>query len=129
MLWAALMCALTAIDGDTLRCGTERIRLVGIDAPELPGHCRRGRQCVAGDAEASKRSLARVLHGRAEIQRLGHDRYGRTIAAVRVNGRDLSCHQLRAGGVAYIPRWDSFHVAEHACPREAARAEVNLLPP
>jgi endonuclease YncB( thermonuclease family) len=26
-----------AIDGDTLRCGEERIRLVGIDAPELPG--------------------------------------------------------------------------------------------
>lgn len=37
-----LACLLVAIDGDTLRCGRERIRLLGTDAPELPGHCQRG---------------------------------------------------------------------------------------
>ena len=30
----------TVVDGDPLRCGSERVRLLGIDAPELPGHCR-----------------------------------------------------------------------------------------
>lgn len=30
-----------AVDGDTLRCGQERVRLLGIDAPEMPGHCPR----------------------------------------------------------------------------------------
>lgn len=32
----------TVTDGDTLRCGSEWIRLLGIDALELPGHCRSG---------------------------------------------------------------------------------------
>ena len=41
-------------DGDTLRCGALRIRLASIDAPEMPGHCRRGRTCVEGDPYASK---------------------------------------------------------------------------
>ena len=26
-----------AVDGDTLRCGAERVRVVGLDAPELHG--------------------------------------------------------------------------------------------
>ena len=45
----------TVNDGDTLRCqdGT-RIRLSGIDAPELDGHCQPGRACVPGDPLASR---------------------------------------------------------------------------
>lgn len=39
----------TVVDGDTLRCGSTRIRLSSIDAPELPGHCRPGRECTPGD--------------------------------------------------------------------------------
>src|SRR3546814_4753345 len=37
----AIACRPTVVDGDTLRCGGTRIRLQGIDAPEMPGHCRR----------------------------------------------------------------------------------------
>lgn len=33
-------CTLT--DGDTIRCIGERIRLLGIDTPELPSHCWMG---------------------------------------------------------------------------------------
>lgn len=106
MLWVALTCALVAIDGDTLRCGRERIRLLAIDAPELPGHCRRGRRCVTGDPVASTRSLRSRLPGRAMIYRTGQDRYGRTLARVKVNGVDLSCYQLRAGAAAYRRKWD-----------------------
>ncbi len=72
-------------------CPPERIRLLGIDAPELPGHCRRGRQCVEGDPYASKAALAALIaRGPATIARRRHDRYGRTLARVRVNGVDLS---------------------------------------
>lgn len=95
MIAVLLACALYAVDGDTLRCGRERIRLLGIDAPELPGHCRRGRQCVPGDPWRSRDSLAAVIRARATIQRVGEDRYGRTLALVRVNGVDLSCRQIR----------------------------------
>jgi len=115
-----------AVDGDTLHCGDERIRLLGIDAPELPGHCRRGRACVPGDGYASRESLAAVLErlprasiskiemfrngGRLRlltIQRLGRDRYGRTLALVSVGGVDLSCYQLQRGQAVYVERWDN----------------------
>lgn len=93
-----LVCTLIAIDGDTLRCGRERIRLLGIDAPEMPGHCRRGRRCVAGDPFAAKAALAAAItRGPATIERRGSDRYNRTLARVRINGVDLSDHMLRLG--------------------------------
>lgn len=44
------------VDGDSLRCGSARVRLLGIDAPELHG-CPRWRDCVDGDGQAAKRSL------------------------------------------------------------------------
>ncbi len=101
MSFVALTCLLIAIDGDTLRCGKERIRLLGIDAPEMPGHCRRGRSCVQGDPYASKAALASMLKGQVTIERRGQDRYGRTLASVRVNGVDLSDAQVR-GGMAIV---------------------------
>ena len=45
----------TVTDGDTLRCDGERIRLLGIDAPELGGPCCPGRRCPAVDPEARDR--------------------------------------------------------------------------
>lgn len=44
------------VDGDTLRCGPERLRLLGIDAPEIE-RCPHWRVCAPGDGQASKRSL------------------------------------------------------------------------
>lgn len=104
----ALACLPIVTDGDTFRCAGERIRLIAIDAPELRGHCRRGRQCAPGDARRSKWSLARALQRRPlVIRRFGRDHYGRTIAAVEGGGHDLSCHQLRAGMAIYVRRWDN----------------------
>lgn len=95
-----------AVDGDTLRCGQERIRLIGIDAPEMPGHCRSGRRCVAGDPLASRKSLQRALGGPIIIERIGHDRYGRTLAFVSAGGQNLSCDQLQRGQAHYRADWD-----------------------
>lgn len=102
---AALLCTVT--DGDTLRCGDERVRLIGIDAPELPGHCRLGRQCAAGDAAASTAALVQLVQGKPVVlERHGQDRYGRTLAFARVGRVDLSCAQLRAGRAIYVAKWD-----------------------
>ena len=95
-----------AIDGDTLRCGRERIRLIGIDAPEMPGHCRVGRRCVPGDPFASKASLQSALVAPIAIERVGRDRYGRTLAFVTSGGVDLSCAQLQARKAIYRRDWD-----------------------
>lgn len=105
ILAATLFC--TAVDGDTLRCGAERVRLIGIDAPEMPGHCAPGRRCVAGDARASKAALAALIAGRpVRLERHGVDRWGRTLAFAWAGGISLSCAQLRGGHATYIAKWD-----------------------
>jgi len=95
---AALFLCLSpvAVDGDTLRCaGVGLVRLIGIDAPELPGHCRPGRVCVAGDGRASRAGLAAMIAGRRVVCRgSGFDRYGRTLARCDAGGRDLSCAMM-----------------------------------
>ena len=103
-LLLALTCAVT--DGDTLRCGDERIRLLGIDAPEIHG-CRQGRVCVRGDGNASKRSLEAMMGGPVSVQRVGQDRYGRTLAQVYVGGRNVACEQIRRGQAQYVGKWDN----------------------
>jgi len=110
---AALAC--TATDGDTLRCGAERIRLIGIDAPEMHG-CPRWRECAPGSGPQSKASLARLMRGhRVQIERFGKDRYGRTLAIAHAGGVNLACAQLRAGQAIYIARWDVKGRIARAC--------------
>jgi len=106
----SLSCTPVAVDGDTIRCGTERIRLIGIDAPEM-GPCKpAGRVCVSGDPEASKRALSAALKNKPlRIERRGLDRYGRTLAFVSAGGEDLSCLQIRQGFAVYVAKWDVDH--------------------
>lgn len=113
----ATLTGCTVTDGDTIRCGRERIRLLGIDAPETRGHCRRGRTCAPGDPAASTRSLRTAMsRGSLSIRRVGTDRYGRTLAMVAARGRDLSCWQLEHRQAIYKPQWDDGARVMHACP-------------
>ncbi|WP_236555021.1 thermonuclease family protein [Novosphingobium sp. 9U] len=108
----------TVTDGDTIRCGDERIRLLGIDAPERPGHCRVGRDCVDGDPYASASNLAAALTGQLTINRVGEDHYGRTLALVAGSQGDLSCWQLKHKQVVYKLKWDDGFRVARAFPRE-----------
>ncbi len=118
----SLSCSVT--DGDTIRCGDERIRITGIDAPETR-RCRQGRQCVTGDGAASTRTMEAAVAGkRLTIVRLGRDRYGRTLGVVYADGENVACAQLAAGQAYYIERWDDDgHVAAD-CPVLAAERTV-----
>lgn len=104
----------TATDGDTIRCGQERIRLVEIDAPEMSGHCRKGRVCAPGNPHTSRASLQRFIQGRRiHIHRYGVDRYGRTLADVLVWYQDLrsaSCHQIHTGHAVRQLKWADYGV-------------------
>lgn len=106
-------------DGDTIRCGAERIRLLGIDAPELPGHCRAGRICAPGDPYASSASLGAAMAATMRIERVGTDRYGRTLALVAGPRGDLSCWQLQRGQAIYKPQWDNDGRIALLCPEDA----------
>src|SRR3546814_7238349 len=67
-------------DGDTLRCAgySRSTRLYGIDAPEMPGACRKGRDCPPGDPYASRDHLKGLIAGQAvRCRHLGTDRSDR----------------------------------------------------
>lgn len=107
---ALLLIALTASacvahvsDGDTIRlCSGERVRLLGIDAPERAGSDRcsaksRARLkmsrnpswCDYAKGEQARAALKRLVGtGTVRLERRGTDYYGRTLARVTVNGRD-----------------------------------------
>lgn len=103
------------VDGDSLRCGKVRLRLLGIDAPEL-GRCPPQRQCVAGDGQAAKRSLASALRlGPVSYRVITHDRYGRSVVIAWASRVNLSCWQLQAHQAVYKPRWDNGGLVAREC--------------
>ena len=99
-------CIASVHDGDTVRlCSGERVRLLEIDAPELPGSpsCTPKKRAThwCGDpdrARGARDALAAFLAaGPPLIDRHGRDRYGRTLAHFTVNGRDAGRHLLALG--------------------------------
>src|SRR2546425_10823302 len=80
-------------DGDTSRPRGERIRILGIDAPE------RGEP---GSGRATYRLLALLRSGNVVIVRHGKDVYCRTLADVYVDGWNLSA-VLRGEGYSKAP--------------------------
>jgi endonuclease YncB( thermonuclease family) len=86
-----------AVDGDTLRIGRDRVRLLGIDAPEIGQSCRRdGRDWPCGIA--ARAEMVRLLAaGRTQCTPRGHDVYGRILAHCRTNGTDLSARMADVG--------------------------------
>jgi endonuclease YncB( thermonuclease family) len=71
----------SALDGSTLQCGRERVRVEGLSAP--------GRNEPGGPA--ARQRLQRVLQsGEIVVQRKARDKYGRTLARVYVNGNRIT---------------------------------------
>ncbi|WP_367348906.1 thermonuclease family protein [Sphingobium yanoikuyae] len=103
-----------AIDGDTLKCSEiGRVRLLGINAPELPGHCRKGRNCAPGDPIANKKELEKLVARGVTISPVMRDRYGRTVAQVYAGDKNLACEQLRPGRAVYVEKWSLAAKARH----------------
>jgi endonuclease YncB( thermonuclease family) len=91
------------IDGDTidvltLKLGTVRIRLSGIDAPE------------AGQAfgRNAKAALSRLAYTRtANIERHKRDRFGRLVGKVVIGERDIALEMLLQGMAWHYKRFES----------------------
>ena len=105
---AALYASPAVHDGDSIRCGAERIRIANIDSPELPGSpkCEGYRRAYAWcDYQAGYRArdaLQTFLsRGPVMIERMGPDKYGRTLARVTVNGNDAGAYLVGLG----LARW------------------------
>lgn len=96
--WTAQAWAYTAQvehvhDGDTVTVDATRIRLYGIDAPEL----------AQAGGKASRDYLSSLVRGeRVEVIPKDVDAYGRTVAVLRLqDGRDVNALMV-AGGQAWV---------------------------
>lgn len=108
----ALLCALCAcspamasealtitriVDGDSARLSNGlELRLLDVDAPEIRGRC----PAEIDLAQRAKRFFADAIRDhsyRVEIDDRKHDKYGRTLAHVIIEGKDLSQMIIAAG--------------------------------
>jgi len=69
-----------AIDGDTLVCNHQKVRLTNVYAAEMN---------QPGGSAAKKKLQALVQRREVGLVTHGHDRYGRILAAVYVEGRRI----------------------------------------
>ena len=106
------------IDGDTLRIGNARIRLWGVDAPELQQLCRsQGQNYACG--QRARAYLESLIRGkRVECRDLVHDRYGRSVSWCAIDGNDLAYEMVLAGWALDYRRYSDGH---YAAPERRAR--------
>ncbi|WP_157959618.1 thermonuclease family protein [Devosia submarina] len=107
-----------ASDGDSFRLGDERVRLLGIDAPELQQTCRdeKGRDWPCGLA-ARDRMAALLAEGGVDCRPEGHDQYGRLLSTCTVRGRDLALAMVSEGLAISADK----HKREEQAARQARR--------
>lgn len=110
------------VDGDTLRIGDTRIRLHGIDAPELNQTCATPRGEVWACGRWSKAHLAALLRDEQPVcNDLGRDRYGRMLARCAVGGKDIGEQMVANGAALAYARYSDAYVDAQATARAAAR--------
>lgn len=86
------------VDGDTIRIAGARVRLFGIDAPELNQNC----YDANGNAYGCGRRALNALQGRIDGQTLlcarrDTDRYGRIVAVCRQGDTDINRWMVESG--------------------------------
>lgn len=88
----------TAVDGDTLRLDGKRVRLLGLDAPELAQTCRNDSGADWSCGTAAQALMRQLLQqGVTSCAPEGRDRYGRVLAHCAVAGQDVGAAVVTAG--------------------------------
>jgi endonuclease YncB( thermonuclease family) len=100
------------VDGDSVEVNRARIRLFGMDAPELS---QRG-------GYKARAHLIRIAGGKTvRVVPMATDRYGRIVARVWLGETDLSARMVRDGFAVAMRRWHADYVeAESQARRDRA---------
>ena len=87
-----------ASDGDSFRLGDDRIRLLGLDAPELTQDCADADGRLWPCGRAARDRMAQLLAaGPADCRPEDIDQYDRLLATCSVAGRDLGATMVAEG--------------------------------
>lgn len=110
------------VDGDSLRIGEARVRLHGIDAPELNQTCTTPQGALWRCGQWSRAQLEAFVQGqRLDCDDLGADRHGRRLARCRLDGRDIAALMVTVGAAFAYRRYSDEYVPHETYARAAGR--------
>jgi len=105
-------------DGDTLKCGSESVRLFGVDAPEV----RRGAKPAEPFAYEARDELVRLTRGRVGCRFVERDRYGRFVGRCWSDASpDVNAALIRSGFATEYRRYSKGRYARDEAEAHAAR--------
>lgn len=108
------------IDGDTLEVAGERVRLEGIDAPEMAQTCGKRLWGSWSCGKAAAAALEHLLgNQRIACEDRGTDNYGRMLGVCFLDKRDINAWMVREGLAWAFVKYSRSYVSEEA----AARAQ------
>lgn len=118
------------VDGDTIDVelpdGKERVRIIGVDTPEIAREASETDDCYAQDARTFLDELlyGRTVELRTDPSQQDIDKYGRLLRHVYVDGQDAALAALSAGvGVEYTYAAPYAGQADYRAAEAAARDE------
>ena len=98
------------INGDTPEIAARRIRLHGIDAPEMRQSCRKEGASWPCGAEATKALRSMIQDVEVACEERDRDRYGRIVAVCFARGEDLNAAMVRRGWALAYRRYSVDYV-------------------
>lgn len=116
--------AASVIDGDTIDLGGERVRLEGIDAPEMAQVCGRSTGGSWACGREAANALVRLTRDREVVcRRHGIDKYERVLGVCSVDGVEINAELVRQGLAWAFVKYSASYVKQEA-DAKAARVGV-----
>ena len=119
------------IDGDTIEIHGQRIRLHGIDAPELDQTCKVDDRIIQCGEIAKAALMDLVFLSAVTCKAEDEDRYGRIVATCYVGGFDLGRVIVKRGWALAYRRYSTRYVQIEAEAEQAGRGmwQGEFVPP
>ena len=101
-------------DGDTIKFGKTRVRLFGIDAPEIRQKCIYDQKAWNCGLEAHRALEVMVGQNDVFCEQKDADRYGRIVAVCKVKDIDLNATMVREGWALAYRRYSNDYIDEES---------------
>ncbi|SLN49392.1 Succinoglycan biosynthesis protein ExoI [Aquimixticola soesokkakensis] len=113
--------AVRVVDGDTLDVGGTRVRLHGVDAPELSQTCKDAGGVTWACGAWSRDQLADLTPNRVRCSETDVDRYGRVVARCFVGNNDVNAMMVTRGAARAYAKYSADYLGAEAQARAAQR--------
>ena len=120
------------IDGDSIKIGSKKIRLLGIDAPEIKQKCKKIYFSISfiifqknyDCGLNSKRALEKKINKkRISCRARSKDRYGRILAICYLEKKDLNMWMVQSGNAIAYKRYSKRYLTQE---NEAKKKKIGL---